>query len=137
VIKSDNRLHYRDIARKGSDSIRMSWKRSGVVHGMSHTHMIVLAHSRECKKMQKSAVSKIVGSSTFNGFGISVGTFRCHDTKKLSAELEWFWHGFGAHFGAKGCKKPRVQILIVNHWKFAYLHHISPKMDNHDKIGIW
>ena len=39
---------------------------------------------------------------TFDGFSISVGTFRCHDNEKISAELELVWHGFGAHLRAKG-----------------------------------
>jgi hypothetical protein len=66
MIKSDNRSCYQDITRTGSDSVGMSWKRSGVVHGMSRTHVIVLAHSRECekmRKMRKTTVSKIAGSS--------------------------------------------------------------------------
>ena len=31
---------YRDIVRKGSDNVGMSWKGSGVVRGMSRIHVI-------------------------------------------------------------------------------------------------
>jgi hypothetical protein len=58
-----------------------------------------------------------------------------HDTFD-GAELEQNWYGFGAHLGAKGGKKHRVQIFIINHWKFPHFHHILPRMDNHDEIGL-
>ena len=60
---------YWDIIRKGSDNVRMSWKRPGVVRGMSRTHVIDPARLRQCekmRKMRKSAVSEIAGSSTFS-----------------------------------------------------------------------
>ena len=44
----------------------MSWNRSGVVCGMSRFHVIIPARLRQCektRKMRKSAVSEIAGSS--------------------------------------------------------------------------
>jgi hypothetical protein len=66
AIKSDNRSHYQDFVRKGSDSIGMSWNKSGVGRGMSRIHMIAPARLRPCEKMQKlrkSTVREIAGSS--------------------------------------------------------------------------
>jgi hypothetical protein len=51
---------YQDIARKGSDSVGMSWKRSGVVRGRSHIHVIVLACLRECEEYKKCENPQLV-----------------------------------------------------------------------------